>query len=105
MFLFHMPRSSIHPMPNSCDATSQAWPKSWEISSLITETRNGDLLSAELNREDGANVDAALAADIATIPARNSRRANWKGMTCSWHCVGHDEEGRKQIYTMQRKKG
>src|SRR5579864_5616320 len=28
MFLFHIPRSSIHSMPNSCAATSQARPKS-----------------------------------------------------------------------------
>src|SRR5207245_11093126 len=42
MFLFHIVRNSIHLIPNSRDATSQAWPKSWLISSLIMETRNDD---------------------------------------------------------------
>src|ERR1035437_4964566 len=57
MFFFHMPRSSIQPMPNSREATSQAWPKSWEISSLMTEMRNGEPPSRR-----GANRDAAFAA-------------------------------------------
>ena len=42
-FLSHMLRSSIHSIPNCCDATSQARPKSCEISSLITAILNGDL--------------------------------------------------------------
>ena len=105
MFFFHMPRSSIQPMPNSRDATSQAWPKSCEISSLITETRKGELLSGGVKREAGENPEAAFAAVRATIPARNSRRANCMGMTCSWTCVGHGNERRKQIYTIESMNG
>src|SRR5258708_40081777 len=50
----------------------------------MTETRNGEageLPSAGLKRERAPNEDAALAAVMATIPARISRRANWTGMT------------------------
>src|SRR4051794_40188855 len=42
MFFFHALRISTQPIPNCCDATSQAWPKSWEISSVITAILNGD---------------------------------------------------------------
>ena len=42
-FLFHMVRSSIHSIPNCWEATSQAWPKSCEISSLMTAILKGDL--------------------------------------------------------------
>src|SRR5678809_166605 len=34
------PAWSTNPMPNSLAATSQAWPKSWEISSVRTERLN-----------------------------------------------------------------
>src|SRR6267143_3194647 len=44
IFLFHMPRSSIHSKPNSRDMTSQARPKSWPSSSLITEIRKGEFI-------------------------------------------------------------
>src|SRR5581483_5072565 len=75
MFFFHMPRSSIHPMPNSWDATSQARPKSCEISSLITEMRKGEVESVAADRRE-----VALATVIAAIPARNSRRAMGVGI-------------------------
>src|SRR3954447_26327032 len=75
MFFFHMPRSSIHPMPNSREATSQARPKSWEISSLMTEIRNGEPESAAAYR-----CEAAVDTVIAAIPARNSRRAKVAGI-------------------------
>src|SRR5262249_8886328 len=42
--LFHMPRSSIHCMPKSRAAISQARPKSCVISSLITATLNGEFI-------------------------------------------------------------
>src|ERR1700736_451965 len=45
MFLFHIPRSSIQFMPNSFEATSSVWPKSCDISSLMTDTRNGEFIS------------------------------------------------------------
>src|SRR5690242_2923268 len=90
MFFFHMPRSSIQPMPNSCEATSQTCPKSWEISSLITETRKG-----ELESRGAPKPPVALAAVIATIPARHSRRVNGEGMTDSFFIA---EEGWPQIY-------
>src|SRR6266404_2170802 len=44
MFLFHMPRSSTHSNPNSREMTSQARPKSWPSSSLITEMRKGEFI-------------------------------------------------------------
>src|SRR5258707_15838335 len=44
MFLFHMPRSSIHSNPNSREMISQARPKSWPSSSLITEMRKGEFI-------------------------------------------------------------
>src|SRR5882757_3878586 len=44
MFLFHIPRSSIHDIPNSRATTSHERPKSWLISSLITARRNGDAI-------------------------------------------------------------
>src|SRR5579863_5813832 len=99
MFFFHMPRSSIHPMPNSRDATSQAWPKSCEISSLMMETRKGEWLSGGFKPEAGEKRDAALAACeavMATIPARNSRRANWMGMTGSSPALRSDLRGSRQ---------
>ena len=80
MFFFHMPRSSIQPIPNSCDATWQTWAKSCEISSLMTEMRNGELESGN------ERSPPALAAVMATIPARNSRRAKGAGMTGSSEC-------------------
>src|SRR5215469_2882257 len=42
--LFHMPRSSIHCMPNSFAVISQERPKSCVISSLITATLNGEFI-------------------------------------------------------------
>src|SRR5258708_40036056 len=44
MFLFHIPRSSIHDIPNSRATTSHTRPKSWLISSLMTARRNGDVI-------------------------------------------------------------
>src|SRR5579862_3658199 len=101
IFLFHMPRSSTHPMPNSRDATSQARLKSCEISSLMTEMRNG-----ELTPGGGVNLDAALAVVMATIPTRNSRRGNWKDISGSWPAQDLDLHGSrqrrcKQIYTIE----
>src|SRR6202030_4693781 len=84
-------RNSIQCMPNSRDATSQAWPKSCEISSLMTETRKG-----ELESEGGRNRDAAFAAVTATIPARNSRRANSMDMRLLLNSRGHGNDGRRQ---------
>src|SRR5215469_18300554 len=68
MFLFHIPRSSIQRMPKSRAATSHECPKSWEISSLMTATRNGDLDTG------GPSRDTALETLMAAIPATNSRR-------------------------------
>src|SRR5579864_794994 len=93
MFLFHMPRSSIHPMPNSFDATSQTWPKSCEISSLITETRNGEADPPNAKR------DVALATVIAAIPARNSRR----GIPDIGRLLGIERS--RQIYTIEIAEG
>src|SRR5260370_5233371 len=47
MFLFHMPRSSTYPRPNSLDAISSAWPRSWLISSVITESLKWLLIAAK----------------------------------------------------------
>jgi hypothetical protein len=58
MFLFHIPRSSIHFMPNP-DATWQARSKSWLISSLITATRNGELATLPAKALGSANPAAA----------------------------------------------
>lgn len=58
MFLFHIPRSSIHRIPNSHDATSQERPKSCEISSLITAMRKGDFaVEGSLSRSGVAGAD------------------------------------------------
>src|SRR5437879_2975032 len=96
MFLFHTPRSSIHPMPNSFDATSQTWPKSCEISSLITETRNGEADSAI-----GLKRDTAAVA-VTTIPATKSRRVRRAGMNCSLGNGWHGNEGHQQSTTIER---
>src|SRR5437899_5561139 len=96
MFLFHMPRSSIHPMPNSLDATSQTWPKSCEISSLITETWNGEADSAI-----GLKRDAAAVA-VTTIPATKSRRVRRAGMNCSLGNGWLGNEGHQQSTTIER---
>lgn len=42
-------------MPNCCEAISQAWPKSCEISSLITAILNGDF--GRLVEEDRVEPD------------------------------------------------
>src|SRR5215475_13243483 len=76
IFLFHMPRSSIHSMPNCLEATSQAWPKSCEISSLMTAILNGDLLRDEPEvpeDEDWAEEREECAANMLR-PATNPRR-------------------------------
>src|SRR3954470_1923618 len=92
MFFFHMPRSSIHFMPNSREATSQARPKSCEISSLITEMRKGELGSGGVKRE------AAVATVVAAIPARNSRRANWTGMDVLLEGLGDDKRNKSTLW-------
>src|SRR5579864_530659 len=100
MFFFHMLRSSIQCIPNSPDATSQAWPKSCEISSLMTETRKG---AVELG--GGEKRDAALVAVMATIPRRNSRRANHRGMNWLLGDGWDSNEGRQQIYHLRNAGG
>src|SRR5581483_3290742 len=72
MFLSHMPRNSIHCMPNSFDATSQTWPKSWPISSLMTAILKGERIAPEKANE-GMD-EAAAAAAVRPKPARKSRR-------------------------------
>src|SRR4029077_13925315 len=77
IFLFHIPRSSIHFIPNP-DTTSQARPKSWLISSLMTATRNGEVdKSAEgdlVELFSGLLCANRLLATVNPIVATNSRR-------------------------------
>src|SRR5258708_38986874 len=65
----------------------------------MTETRKGERLSGGVRPDCGENRNAALAACeavMATIPARNSRRANWTGMTGSSPALRSDLGGSRQ---------
>src|SRR5438874_1411133 len=68
-FLFHMPRSSIHFMPNSA-ATPQARSKSWLISSLMTPMRKGEWVRSVARESCGK----ALAIAVVPIVLRKARR-------------------------------
>src|SRR6202040_4115393 len=59
LFLFQSSRISTHPIPNCCEATSQAWPKSCEISSVMTEILNGDFARRAESDCDGPGKGAA----------------------------------------------
>src|SRR6266516_7122540 len=101
MFFFHMLRSSIHPMSNSCDVISHAWPKSCEISSLMTDTRNGRTVTAGM-----AKREVALVAARAAIPARKSRRAREEaGIGAPETAVVTANEGRHKFTTVKTQGG
>src|SRR5579859_673861 len=78
MFLSHMPRNSIHCMPNSLEATSQTWPKSCPISSLITAILNGERDAPE--KANAGMEEAAAPATVKPKLARKSRRETENGM-------------------------
>src|SRR2546430_4711161 len=90
MFLFHMPRSSIHFMPKS-DATWHARSKSWLISSLMTATRNGELATPAKAR------GSAQAAVAKPAPAMNCLREKER-------VIGRQQNWRSHINT-EKKQG
>jgi len=93
IFLFHMPRSSIHFIPNSA-ATRQARSKSWLISSLMTAMRNGERARSVARDSCGK----ALAIAVVPTVLRKARRESGhitepRNLTTRWvSCNGAECE-------------
>src|SRR5262245_8789241 len=80
MFLLPIARSSTQPRPNSFAATSQACAKSWEISSVITESLKPEAASARRH----------IAGTAATPrPNRNVRRDGMSTLRARERASGH----------------
>src|SRR5262245_48124459 len=75
MFLSCIARSSTQPRPNSFEATSHACAKSWEISSVITDSLNAEVSNA---RPSGSAATPRLNRNSRRdgIPASSARHAN-----------------------------